>query len=452
MFAERFTLQEKSFEPYDEIFGDDGEDFLKACRFASQFYGQTPDENLLWVRALEMPENKHFRVKVGFDVDAQIAGSLKIYSDMMRETRGLTDIQEAIINAAYENYLGYNFEFVTRDPVMRNPIKRINDRIIAYRYNNMPLEEIPDESERDGVYIETINLLVKELAHANPGDVFAITSPKGWAFTDEDGQEYEFPESQTYLYRINKDNELEAITVRTDMSTSEHEDFLRAITKGGFQPNDKHSNKERLKHISGALAKRANMDFSDVIAVMREVTNRDVAWTDNGKRRVTFDEIISKVRNLNELYLVDEKVEEILENFKDRMKDIGYIKSEEDVLNLMALMGKTALEISHAHGLKTGRIKIQKTAPMINSVPVVSSPPIDFIAESQHNSEQDGCMLVASGNGKWQKTALGARLVNSAEIRILCCECPVCHEEVEAEIYDGEIHCPKCKASAAYSD
>jgi len=34
----------------------------------------------------------------------------------------------------------------------------------------------------------------------------------------------------------------------------------------------------------------------------------------------------------------------------------------------------------------------------------------------------------------------------------LCCTCPKCHRKVEAEIYNGKIHCPKCKAEADWKD
>ncbi len=38
--------------------------------------------------------------------------------------------------------------------------------------------------------------------------------------------------------------------------------------------------------------------------------------------------------------------------------------------------------------------------------------------------------------------------VFSGEKRIFCCTCPKCNKQVEAEIYGGKIHCPKCGAEA----
>lgn len=38
------------------------------------------------------------------------------------------------------------------------------------------------------------------------------------------------------------------------------------------------------------------------------------------------------------------------------------------------------------------------------------------------------------------------------EKRILCCKCPKCEKEVEAEIAGGKIHCPNCNATAKWSD
>lgn len=38
------------------------------------------------------------------------------------------------------------------------------------------------------------------------------------------------------------------------------------------------------------------------------------------------------------------------------------------------------------------------------------------------------------------------------EKRILCCTCPKCKKEVDAEISGGKIHCPNCKATASWKD
>ncbi|QQG47648.1 MAG: hypothetical protein HY044_01000 [Candidatus Woesebacteria bacterium] len=42
--------------------------------------------------------------------------------------------------------------------------------------------------------------------------------------------------------------------------------------------------------------------------------------------------------------------------------------------------------------------------------------------------------------------------VFSGEVRILCCVCPFCGNEVAAQIYGGMIHCPKCKKEKVWRE
>lgn len=431
--------QEETF--VDESLFADLHDYLGASRFAARFYGQSAEENLSWVKKLSVPMGEEvLRVQNGFSVDAQVARYLKISSDMFQKGSSIEEISKLFAEITVQNYEGYNFEFITREPVMLNHLKRQDGRVIAYKYNNTPLEEIPGGSERGGVCTEAIKLLVKELVEAEPNTIFAITSPKGWAGTDENCNELEFPESQTYLYRINEQNSLEAVTVRTDMTVAEHEEFLRLMTDSQFQASDAQDYKERLKHVSGSLVKRTNTNFADVVSKMKQAAGRDVAWTDGGTKRVTFEQMLAKVGNINTLYSVDEMVEKILEKFSSQMLSFGYINSNEDLTKLMKLLGQTALEISFAHRVSTGKINTVKTS-YARTAPH-SVPPIDYHAEARFVATQPGCMSVATGNASWQMTALGLRKVgNTAELGDYF-ECPRCNEKIKSG--EGTTTCPHC--------
>ena len=41
---------------------------------------------------------------------------------------------------------------------------------------------------------------------------------------------------------------------------------------------------------------------------------------------------------------------------------------------------------------------------------------------------------------------------NAGDKKILCCTCPFCKEQVEAEIGGGRITCPNCKKSASWKN
>lgn len=436
MLAEIYRAQDASFDIDNSLF-EEVDDYLAASRFAREFYGRTSEENLLWIKAFDVPTSKQvFRVKNGFNVEVQIAGYLRVYSDLIHDGASVEEINATFAKLALQDYEGYNFEYVAQEPILKNHLKRENGRVVAYKYENTPLEEVPSESERGGIYKETIQLLVKELVDAEPGTVFAITSPKGWAGTDSDGNTLVYPESQTYLYRINEADELEAITIRTDMTADEHEEFLRLMTDGAFQAEDKEDDIQRLMHISGSLVKRTDMNFADVIGVMKRAANNKVAWTNGGKKRVTFDEMLNKITNIENLYIVDNEVERVLEDFKSQMLNFGSIKSKEDLQRLMALLGKTALDISHAYRTKDEDVK----PPTYSHGPTHTSPPtIDYHAEALRLATLPGCMAVGTTNSNWQKTALGPRLVESTSDYF---ECPKCKGKIESG--KGITKCPHC--------
>lgn len=63
------------------------------------------------------------------------------------------------------------------------------------------------------------------------------------------------------------------------------------------------------------------------------------------------------------------------------------------------------------------------------------------------------CATTASSNSIWQGLQDGQSMSGLlGEMRILCCTCPHCGKEVDAQISGGKIHCPKCKATANWKD
>lgn len=448
MWTERIRYQEELTESYDSLFGDDPQEYINAASYAFRFRDLSKDEIYEEIKSIPLPSQERvFRVQNGFNTDRQVALYFQIFNQMVQEGATIEDIRERYVQMTLQDYEGFNFEFITRNPVLINWLTRDHDAIRAYRYNNLPLTEVTGTSERDGIYVDVIQELTEKVTKATPGSTFVITSPKGWAGTKENGETLEFPESQTYVYRVDEDGEFMAITLRTDLAVEDHERLMQTLSNNAFTPNSLHSDKERLKHVSKHVATAGNMTFAEIVNAMKKATNKSYAWTDNGKQKITFEDLREQVGNVHDLYSVDSEVQKILDRFRDEMMNFGAVTSDEDVQRLTKLLGKTALDISHAHRVKTGKV-IYPDFSQSNTGNVM--PPVDYFAEAQYVSVQPGCAMVSSGNAGWQNTALGARLVQT-EKRILCCKCPACDQEVEAEIYGGEIHCPNCKASASYA-
>jgi len=76
-------------------------------------------------------------------------------------------------------------------------------------------------------------------------------------------------------------------------------------------------------------------------------------------------------------------------------------------------------------------------------------------AIAEENMQRHGYQITGSNCGKSNMELLMGnlqfgRVIISEGLPMLCCTCPFCDKQVEAPIYDGEIHCPKCGRSAPW--
>lgn len=410
MWTERTRYQEEPLESYDSLFGNDLQDYLKATSYSYRFHGLSKEQIYEYIKSIPLPPpDRVFRVQNGFNTDRQVVLYFQIYNQMIREGSRLDEITDRYIQMTLQDLEGFNFEFIARNPILINWLVRSEDQILAYKYNNLPLTEVTGTSERDGIYVDVIRELTEKVTKAPPGSTFVITSPKGWAGTNENGETFEFPESQTYIYRIEENGELKAITLRTDLDVEEHERLMQILSANDFLPDSSHSEHEQLKHVSRYVASAGNMTFVDIVNAIQQSSDKAYAWTDNGKQKVTFEALKKQVDNVHDLYSIDSSVQNILDNFKFEMMNFGPITTDDDVQRLIKLLGKTALDISHAHRVKTGQVVYPNFSQSKNENGFAL--PIDYFAEANYVSVQPGCAMVSSGSAGWQNTALGIRLV-----------------------------------------
>ncbi len=347
----------------------------------------------------------------GFDVKGQV-DKLKAANDF-----------ESWLSQTKEDMIGYWAEYLARFPVLPINIKFENGKIIAPKYADSLWINTVSDKERNGAVKESIEKIENFLLDSPSGSMAILTSPPGWSGFEREGNTIVYPETQTYLFRIDENGNLDAVTIITDMSLMQNEKLLEVFE---LYINKNPLEREQIEDITRnpIFLKATNNKKYSHKEIVREIAN--VKGTNFARGKITFEDILELLKDRKEIQECDQEVEQKINEFLEKAKN-----SPVNYEYLEYLLGKTILEI----GYISNRISNKQT----------SRHKIDYKQELKFQQTQAGC-----NGGGIINTSLGPRKID--EKRILCCECPFCHKKVEAEIYDGKIHCPKCKKEAVWSN
>ncbi len=342
-----------------------------------------------------------------------------------------TTEKEGIYSAAHalsENITAYWNEYLVRQPVLPIRIAFNEDQeIIAPKFGNKRLIDTVSSDERNGAVYNSTCETVSFLRSAKPGNLVVWTSPPGDAgWTTRSGERVSYPETQTYIYSVDKNGVLQANTVITEMSLFQNERFLENLGEIKVKGVEK---------VTGTVLKfDKGVSVSDVIDAMEEVRESKFA-----RGIVTFNEIREMLSNSTSLGARDENVERIICDFEKWVVRHGVSINTDD---LQVKLTKTVLEVSAYMKAKNTNIEYQQSEYNLSEA-------------FSYMQSLSGC---AGGGGLTgydygiMDSPFGARYYSLLETRYLCCKCPFCKKEVMAEIYDLKIHCPKCKEEALWNE
>ena len=288
------------------------------------------------------------------DTGFETARQTEMYFRLKNENPNLTnfEINQLFASRTDSDIRAYEREFLARQPVLVNHLSsNIVDQelhIIGTKYSQRLLNVISG-NERHGAIKSAIAELEKRLLFAPPNSLFAIHSPSGWA---KDGYD-DLPDDQIYLYKLDKDRNLSAITLRLSLSLDEHEAVLNTNPAGDY--------KDQLIQTSSTIIQKSNYSFEDYLNLIEENLGREIAWVDTDKNRKiidihTFADIKEKLANLPELLIADEKVDTIAQGLYWHLRaDIDFAKPENTKLLVRAL-GKAALDMQDLIERKQGKV------------------------------------------------------------------------------------------------
>ena len=321
------------------------------------------------------------------------------------------------VQSITENMKAYWAEYLVRYPILPIPIQfdyvDNRKRVVAPRYANRLLVDTVFANERNGAVLESTHKVCDFLENnAEPGSMALFTSPVGHSgFTTRDGTPVIYPDTQTYVYMVDQNGQIDAITLISDMNLSQNERFLEKMGEVYVKGAE--------NAVRSALFFKEGFDFYDVLKTIQEVMG-----TESVKGDKTLSEMSNFITRRHELMALDEFTNRLICEFENWVIENIHSVDSQSMDLLKRKIAKTILTISHNMMAKernqgnVSRINYGEALSYMQSLP--------------------GC-----AGGGIINTVNGPRRVD--EIKILCCTCPFCGKEVSAEIYNGKIHCPKCK-------
>ncbi|MGE5042214.1 MAG: hypothetical protein ACM3IJ_04910 [Candidatus Levyibacteriota bacterium] len=298
----------------------------------------------------------------GFHIESQIGLLVDNYKNGVPVAQSFQQIEQDIH--------GFNMEYLKEAPVFGIPLKKREvageTRIVGKLYADKLWEDTTDAIEREGVVKESVRGMAKKLEKAAPGSMFVFHSGEGWSgyqvrggnlekLNEEDlrtgmAQEVRYPDSQTYLVKVNTDGKLTAVTLKAHMSLSQSEAFIGKLTGQEIPSDTELTEKERIKRVVGTVVEFSPEDGKspkDIVKVIKQIVGSNVAYSDSTGRDRTFDEMMFMLQNPQSLEDLDETSKRLVGNFREYAKwRMGFSDAEVES-DLRTALGYTVLRLMH---------------------------------------------------------------------------------------------------------
>ena len=331
-----------------------------------------------------------------------------------------------------EDIWGFWLEYLAREPLLPINIRLGNfegeERIIAPKYASQPWIETITDQERNGAVKESAEKIEQFLISAPPGSIAILTSPPGWSdLKDEGGNSIYYSNTQTYIFSLNKDRELTAVTATTDLTLTENELFL--VNSGNYINNELQSTHERIEEVvRKPVLLEANNNYGfNIEGVIRTIAAINPEAAD-------FEKIFHSLGNLEKLSQINDEVSMVIQNFQE---ELWNNVDDENFSNFAGnLLGQTVLQIS-----RLNRTVQKSYSSQAIHYPIAPMTKHEYRQELRHLQTLGGC------NGGGQTTAIntpfGSRGVTVEKSGVFVKNCGNCGAEIGKIICAG-YRCPKC--------
>lgn len=265
----------------------------------------------------------------GFNMTNQIDQWIKEFNIYDPESKKIR------VEKIMSDVTGFYHEYLSRRDIFPFDLEFKMDpngeKIVYASKYHQPLENITDGNERDGKLLEGIKVAIELMKNAEPNTVVFLTSPSGWSGLSTG----EHPDSQTYVYWITQNGDLNAMTLRTDIDLLSSEKLVGINTQNESTrlrikdvvstPVEIHVVEDGFIEVLDAIEEASNQKFPKL---RNEIENRDIYKSLTGEEDI-------------EIKLILDQLQEFI---------ISEINGNDDktIKNLALAIGKSILDMQHA--------------------------------------------------------------------------------------------------------
>lgn len=314
----------------------------------------------------------------GFNMESQIKKWIDGFKESYTTGQSIEEVKKKLIDQTISDVSGFYFEYISEHdifPFELEVIKTIDGGKTVYssKYKET-LRNLVLPEEREGALLEGIDTAVEMIINSGPNTVVFLNSPDGWSNLKRNGKDIVFPDNQTYVYWIDKDGDLKAMTLRTYISIDEAEDLVNVKNT-----NDRRT-VERIKNVV-----KSPIKMSVVTDGFLEVLDQIESKT--GER---FEKLRNEVihRDVYNSLTSDENKEVgiILEELRQFMSDEIMDLDEKTIKSLAYKIGKSILDMKDAVNKRK-----QKFDDATKAVTGYDSPEVKYYILSKEVQQLLGC-------------------------------------------------------------
>lgn len=303
----------------------------------------------------------------GFNMINQVDQWIKEFNTYDPESK------RTLIEKIMSDVTGFYHEYLSRRDIFPFDLEFKTDsrgeKIVYASKYHQPLENITDSNERDGKLLEGIRVAIELMKNAEPNTVVFLTSPSGWSGLSTG----EHPDSQTYVYWITQNGDLNAMTLRTDIDLLSSEKLVGINTQNESArlrikdvvstPIEIHVVKDAFIEVLDAIEEASGQKFPKL---RNEIENRDIYKSLTGEEDV-------------EIKFILDRLQEFLAEEINGNDDIS-------IKNLTMAIGKSILDMQHAVNKRINKFNNQT-----NVVSGFDSPEVKYQVLHQEVKKILGC-------------------------------------------------------------
>lgn len=305
--------------------------------------------------------------ETGFNMVNQIDQWIKEFNAYDPESKRI------LVEKVMSDVTGFYHEYLSKRDIFPFDLEFKMDpngeKIVYASKYHQPLENITNSNERDGKLLEGIRVAIELMKNAEPNTVVFLTSPSGWSGLSTG----EHPDSQTYVYWITQNGDLNAMTLRTDIDLLSSEKLVGINTQNESArlrikdvvstPIEIHVVKDAFIEVLDAIEEASGQKFPKL---RNEIENRDIYKSLTGEEDV-------------EIKFILDRLQEFLAEEINGNDDIS-------IKNLTMAIGKSILDMQHAVNKRINKFNNQT-----NVVSGFDSPEVKYQVLHQEVKKILGC-------------------------------------------------------------